>query len=203
MLHDPAQVRDAYERAAEDFLDVVRSVPDDGWGRPALGGWNVRELAAHTLRAFTTVEAYLGAEPTVDRPLADAAEYYRTVLADPGIHAGVLTRGRDAARDLTDPVGMSETVVQRVLGLVAGAADDDVVQTFVGQITLAEYLATRVVEVAVHTLDLQRALGQRPRLHPDTSDVVLQVLTELGPAEPMILALTGRAPLPDGFNVLG
>ena len=203
MLHDPAQVRDAYERGAEDFLDAVRSVPDDGWGRPALGAWTVRELVAHTLRAFTTVEAYLGAEPSVDRPLADAAEYYRVVLADPGIHSAVLARGRDAGRDLTDPVGMSETVVQRVLGLVAGAADDDVVQTFAGQITLAEYLATRVVEVAVHTLDLQRALGQRPHLHPDTSEVVLQLLTELGPAEPMILALTGRAPLPDGFNALG
>jgi uncharacterized protein (TIGR03083 family) len=203
VLHDPAQVRDAYERGAEDFLDAVRSVPDEGWGRPALGAWTVRELVAHTLRAFTTVEAYLGAEPSVDRPLADAAEYYRVVLADPSIHSAVLARGRDAGRDLTDPVGMSETVVQRVLGLVAGAADDDVVQTFAGQITLAEYLATRVVEVAVHTLDLQRALGQRPHLHPDTSEVVLQLLTELGPAEPMILALTGRAPLPDGFNALG
>lgn len=203
MLHDPAQVRDAYERAAEDFLDAVRSVPEEGWGRPALGAWTVRELAAHTLRAFTTVELYLGADPSVDRPLADAAEYYRAALADPDVHAGVLARGRQAGRDLTDPAGMSETVVRRVLGLVAGAADDDVMQTFAGQITLAEYLATRVVEVAVHTLDLQRAIGQRVHLHPDTSEVVLQVLTELGPAEPMILALTGRAPLPDGFNALG
>jgi uncharacterized protein (TIGR03083 family) len=203
VLHDPAQVRDAFEQAAASFLDTVRAVPDDAWGRPALGAWNVRELTAHALRAFTTIETYLGAAPTIDRPLADAIEYYTTVLADPGVHAQVLDRGRQAGRELTDPTGMSETIAARVLAQVAGTADDEVVHTFAGQITLSEYLATRVVELAVHTLDLQRATGQRVALHTDTSAVVLQVLTELGHAEAMILALTGRAALPDGFNVLG
>jgi hypothetical protein len=54
----------------------------------------------------------------------------------------------------------------------------------------------------VHTLDLQRATHQHPALHADTSSVVLSVLTQLGNPLPVILALTGRASLPAGFNVL-
>ena len=37
---------------------------------------------------------------------------------------------------------------------------------------LIEYLATRVVEIGVHTLDLQRATGQPLELHPGTSSMV-------------------------------
>lgn len=202
MLHDPAQVRDAFEQASQTFLATLRNVPDDAWSRPALGEWNVRELAAHTLRAYSTIEQYLGAEPTVDRPLADAGEYYRTVLADSSIHAAVRQRGQEAGRSLTDPVGMAEVLAQRVLALVAGSADDEVINTFAGQITLTEYLATRTVELAVHTLDLQRATGQRVGVQVDAGAVVLQVLVELASPEPLILALTGRAALPDGCNVL-
>ena len=60
-----------------------------------------------------------------------------------------------------------------MLALVAATADDEPVNTFAGQITLIEYLATRVVELGVHTLDLQRATGQMPELHADTSAVVI------------------------------
>jgi len=90
-----------------------------------------------------------------------------------------------------------------VLALVASTADDDPVNTFAGQITMAEYLATRVVELGVHTLDLQRATGQLAQLHADTSAVVLNVLVQLASPTPLILALSGRAPLPADYNVLG
>jgi hypothetical protein len=104
---------------------------------------------------------------------------------------------------LIDPLGEAENTIAQVLALVASTADDDPVNTFAGQITLIEYLATRVVELGVHTLDLQRATGQSPELHPDTSAVVLSVLTQLASPAPLILALTGRASLPSDYNVLG
>ena len=58
-----AQVREAFESAADWFLDVVRRVSVDAWSRPGLGEWTVRELAAHTARAFTTIELYLEVPP--------------------------------------------------------------------------------------------------------------------------------------------
>ena len=163
----------------------------------------MRELAAHALRAFVTVEGYLAAEPIVDRVIADAAEYYTVALADPSVHHGVAARGREAGRQLIDPLGEGEATIMRVTALVAALADDEPVNTFAGQMTLVEYLATRVVEAGVHNLDLQKATGQYLELHPDTGAVIVAVLTQLAPAPALILALTGRTPLPPGFNVLG
>jgi hypothetical protein len=203
MLHDPAAVRAAYDDAAASFLHTLGAMEPHHWELPGLGVLSVRELAAHTIRAFTTVEMYLNAEPTVDRVMADAGDYYRTVLSDPGIHGQVASRARTAGAQLTDPVGEAEVTVQRVLALVAGAGDDDPVNTFVGQIVLSEYLATRVVELGVHTLDLQRATGQLAALAGSSSEVILAVLTALAQPVPLILALTGRAALPTEYNVLG
>lgn len=204
MLHDPAAVRAAFTQAAATFLDTLRNVGPEMWDRPgALGEWTTRELAAHTMRAFITIDGYLQAQPSTERVMADAGEYYATVLADAGVHQGVFSRARQAARQLIDPVGEAEATAAHTLALVASTADDEPVNTFAGQITLSEYLATRVVELGVHTLDLQRATGQLPQLHPDTSAVIVSVLTSLASPVPLVLALTGRAPLPAGFNVLG
>jgi uncharacterized protein (TIGR03083 family) len=204
MLQHPATVRAAFHEGATTFLDALRGVAPELWDRPgALGDWTTRELAAHTLRAFITIDGYLAAQPTVDRVLADAAEYYNTALADAGVHQGVATRARMAGRQLIDPVGEAEATSAQTLALVAATADDEPVNTFAGQITLIEYLATRVVELGVHTLDLQRATGQPAELHPDTSSVIVSVLTSLAKPVPLILALSGRAPLADEYNVLG
>jgi len=190
MLQHPAEVRAAFEEGAATLLRTLRAITPELWDRrAALGEWSTRELAAHTLRAFVTIEGYLAAPPATDRVLADAAEYYATALSDPTAHQGVAARARQAGRQL--------------LAQIAATADDEPVNTFAGQITLAEYLATRVVEVGVHTLDLQRATGQRAELHPDTAAVVLSVLIQLTSPVPVILALTGRVPLPDSFNALG
>jgi uncharacterized protein (TIGR03083 family) len=204
MLQHPAAVRAAFHEGATTFVDTLRGVTPDLWDRPgALGEWTTRELAAHAMRAFITIDGYLAAQPTVDRVLADAAEYYNTVLADATVHQGVAARARMAGRQLIDPVGEAEVTAAHTLALVAATADDEPVNTYAGQITLIEYLATRVVELGVHTLDLQRATGQPAELHPDTSSVILAVLTSLAKPVPLILALTGRAPLSDGYNVLG
>jgi uncharacterized protein (TIGR03083 family) len=204
MLQHPAAVRAAFSEGAATLLATLRAIGPEHWDRQgALGDWTVRELTAHTLRAFITIDGYLSAQPSTDRVLADASEYYQTVLADTGVHQGVNARARQAGRQLIDPVGEAETTIPHVLALVASTADDEPVNTFAGQITLTEYLATRVVELGVHTLDLQRATGQQPELHPDTAAVVLTVLTQLASPVPLILALAGRAALPAGYNVLG
>ena len=204
MLQHPAAVRAAFEEGAATLLRTLRAITPDLWDRrAALGEWSTRELTAHTLRAFVTIEGYLSAPPNSERVLADAADYYAVALSDPTAHQGVAARARQAGRQLIDPVGEAEATLANVLALVAATADDEPVNTFAGQITLIEYLATRVVEIGVHTLDLQRATGQLPELHPETTAVVLGVLTQLSSPVPIILALTGRVPLPADYNVLG
>ncbi|MFZ4719483.1 MAG: maleylpyruvate isomerase family mycothiol-dependent enzyme [Ilumatobacteraceae bacterium] len=197
-------MRAAFSEASATFLRALRKVGEEYWDRPgALGEWTTRELVAHALRAYITIDGYLAAEPTTDRVIADAGEYYAIVLADAGVHQGVATRARQAGRQLIDPIGQSEVTAANTLALVASTPDDEPVNNFAGQIPFIEYLATRTVELGVHTLDLQRATGQEPELHRDTSAVIVSILASLAKPEQLILALTGRGSLADGFNVLG
>ena len=203
MFQHPAAVRAAFEDAAATLLTTIERVQPHQWELPALGIWTVRELAAHTLRAFTTIERYLASESSVDRLIVDAADYYRTALVDPKIHAGVAERGRSAGAQLTDPVGEAEATTQRVLALVASTADDDVIETSIGQMMFVEYLATRAAELALHALDLQRATGQPMELLPATSSIVVGLMAELAEPITLLSALTGRGNLPPDYNVLG
>ena len=66
-----------------------------------------------------------------------------------------------------------------------------------------EYLATRAAEVALHTLDLQRATGQPLTLPPATSSMVVGLMAELADPIKLLSALTGRGTLPIDYNVLG
>jgi hypothetical protein len=195
-------VRAAFDDTAASILATIDRVQPHQWELPGLGVWTVRELTAHTLRGFTTIERYLAAEPTVDRVIVDAADYYRIGMSDPNVHAGVAERGRAAGAQLSDPVGEAEATAQRILALVASTADDDVVNTFLGQMAFIEYLATRVAEVGLHTLDLQRACGQPQGLRTTTSSVVVALMAELAEPITLLLALTGRGSLPIDYNVL-
>jgi hypothetical protein len=196
-------VRAAFEDGTAALLNTIERVEDHQWELPGLGVWTVRELTAHTLHgAFATIERYLTAQPVVDRLLADAVEYYRVALADPNVHTRVAERGRAAGDALTDPVGESEATAQRVLALVASTADDDVVQTSVGQMMFIEYLATRATEMALHTLDLQHATGQQQALPAATSSMVVALIGELADPIKLLSALTGRGTLPSDYNVL-
>ncbi len=202
MLQHPAAVRAAFEDAAATLLATIDRVQPHQWDLPGLGVWTVRELTAHTLRGFTTVEHYLAAQPTVDRVIVDAGDYYRIALADPNVHTRVADRGRSAGSRLTDPVGEAEATTQRVLALVASTADDEVVDTSVGQMMFIEYLATRAAEVALHTLDIQRATGQVPTMPSATSTMVVGLMAELADPIKLLSALTGRGTLPNDYNVL-
>jgi uncharacterized protein (TIGR03083 family) len=195
-------VRAAFDDVAASMLATIDRVQPHQWDLPGLGVWTVRELTAHTLRGFTTIERYLSAEPQVDRVIVDAADYYRIVLSDPNVHTSVADRGRQGGAQLTDPLGEGEATAQRVLALVASTADDDVVNTSAGQMMFIEYLATRATEVAVHTLDLQRACGQPTSLPASTSSVVVALMAELADPVTLLLALTGRGSLPIDYNVL-
>lgn len=203
---DASTVRQAFDEAAQLFLDTVAKVTPEGLDAPGLGVWTVRDLIGHTARSFVTIETYVpqGAD-AVDVP--SAAHYYAAVEATANDAASVAQRGRDAGQALgPDPVRGVQELAERVLALVHETPDDALTATAGGGMRFIDYLGTRVLELGVHTLDLARVVADEVVLPPAVAAVVLHLLADLANTPersgPVILALTGRAPLPAGFSLV-
>ncbi len=194
----------AFREASEWFLSVLRTIDDDQWGSPALGEWTVLELAAHASRAYATVADYLA--PRGDIDVGSAAEYFRRAMPDAAVNADIAERGRTEALALADdPVRSIEARAAQTFALIEDAPVGSVCISRGGTIALGDYLATRVVELSVHTLDLADAVGlENAEPPPMAAHVAVSVLGALAssPSPSVLLrALTGRVPLPRGFSV--
>jgi len=199
-------IREAYEGAAQTFVETVRQVGADQWDRPALGEWTVRDLVGHTNRALLTVETYLG-QPTAAVEVERPVDYFiraSAALADP---AAVAARGREAGQTLgPDPAATVHKAAERVLAEVKATADDTCLTTPVGGMRLIDYLPTRVFELTVHTLDIAAAISVPVTLPEGAVALTLSLVTDLVASRPdnvapLLLAATGRRALPPGFSV--
>lgn len=208
-MGDVARVRAVYEHAATAFLDLVEGVPLERYAGPGLGDWDLRALVGHAGRSFETVSTYLGtrAETVV---VADAAAYY-VLIRRVGETAGaaVHERGVAAGRALgDDPLGTLRAHLAAALEALDGVGEDDpVVETIAGGMRVSDYLPTRTFELVVHSLDVARALDADFAPPPDALRATLEVAAgaaaELGHGAEVLLALTGRGPLPEGSSVVG
>lgn len=197
--------RRAFADAAGWYVGMVARV-GDRWRAPALGEWDVRALVGHTSRSLLTVEAYL-ARPAAGVEVPTATAYYRATRA---VSSGpeVAQRGRDAGAALgADPPTAVAGIAARVLPVVAACDGSELVTTIAGGMRLAEYLPTRTFELVVHTADLAVALSVPADVPPVPARQALLLVADLavadGGAAPLLLAATGRGPLPSGFSVLG
>ena len=198
-----------FAAAADAVVAVVAAVPHHAWDRPALGEWTVRELTAHTLRAWTTVRDYLAEPvPPAGSPTLSAARYVAGGVTVPGVHEGVAQRARDEVPALgEDPAAVVRAVAGEAAARVTDESDDRLVPTRFGIMTLPEYLRTRAFELTVHGLDLVRAVGVEPPRDLTACAVPALALTaevagERGAARPLLDAVTGRTPLPADYTLL-
>ncbi|MCV7176294.1 maleylpyruvate isomerase N-terminal domain-containing protein [Mycolicibacterium sphagni] len=195
---------DLYRRAGDHAVSVIAAVPDNRWDSPALGPWTVRTLVGHIGRSFTTVIEYSARR--ADRvDVADAAQYYLAIaeaLADPdpinarAVQAGLALGDRplDAIRELQD----------RATATLA--SENRIIPTIAGGMWVSDYLPTRIFELGVHSIDLARAIGVPDALPPEVADSVLALSVEVarrrGAAQALLVALTGRGQLPEGFSIV-
>ncbi len=199
--------RRTFADAAQCFADIVDRIPDTAWDGPGLGEWDLRALVGHTSRSLTTLITYLQ-RPAPTEAVASAVAYYEWVVVQVGADpAGVAERGRQAGVALgTHP---ADTVRQLLweAGRALDAVDGDpLIETLAGGMRLRSYLPTRTFELTVHTLDIAAACGRQ--VSPPTEAVAdalrlaTAVATARGDGERLLLALTGRTPLPAGFSVV-
>ena len=199
-------IREAYADAAAFFVDTVPQIDREAWSQPALGEWTVRDLVGHTNRAFVTVEAYLD-KPAEAAEMTRPVEYYIRAAASLGDSTMVAARGREAGEALgANPSATVQAIAHRVLARLDREADDALLTTPMGGIRLIDYLPSRVLELTVHTADIVAAVKLDSEAPPRAASVSLHLMADLvverGYATPLLIALTGRNPLPLAFNVL-
>jgi uncharacterized protein (TIGR03083 family) len=169
--------------------------------------WSVRELLGHVCVALGWVPGMLaGAAPL--RAEISAAEYYRPDQRfSAATNATRIELGRQRVADLDAAalVAAFGNVWRDVEARCRREADDRVVRTRHGDaMSLSSFMLTRVVEVAVHGLDLADALERDPWLTRPAADLVLGLLigdgvsraTAVGWDQVRLLRkATGRSPL--------
>jgi len=185
---------------------VVHRIRPEQWTLHGLGEWDVRSLVGHALRGVTTAPMYL-ATPTDEISVHSVADYFRFARSAPDLHQGVAERGRAAGIELgDDPAAVVDAAVEEAIAVVMATPLDATLTLPWGTMRLREYLATRIIEVTVHTDDICRAIGIEHVASEAESRLVLESLvTTAGTREgmSMIRAVLGRDSLPDGFNLWG
>jgi uncharacterized protein (TIGR03083 family) len=198
--------RQRYLTAARTYVEQVAAIPDGAWEGPGLGDWDLRALVGHASRSLVTVLTYLD-QPAEEATVDSAVDYY-LVIGRGSFDAGDVTaRGVAAGEAMGEnPTTFVTRLVEEVEAKLERFADDDVLTTIAGPMRLSSYLPTRTFELVVHGLDIARATG-RPVEHPqevvaEAVALAAAVAVRSGRGEELLLALTGRAPLPAGFSIV-
>lgn len=178
---------------AEETLGAAR---DADPSRPGLGEWSLGRLAGHLVGVAGRLDHLAGGEPPAGPPRVDRHGYF---AAQPAwaVEDPVLPPGEWAPRF----AGAWRASDRRFEAMGPAA----LVASPCGAITAVEYLATRVLEVVVHHMDVCAALD-RPRVTtPAAGRLTLALLDGLldGPRPRnfgrtrFILAATGRIRVAD------
>jgi len=203
--------RTTFLGAAAAFEQQVARIPVPALTGPGLGDWDLRSLVGHTSRSLVTVETYLD-QPAAAVEVPTAADYYLAIGS--ALAAGgpeIVERGRQAGLALgDDPSSFVGDLAGRVRDKLAGYDATYVLTTIAGGMPLEEYLRTRTFELVVHGLDLERACGVAQELEPssgsdalvDAATLAAEVAVLTGRGPDLLLALTGRATLAEGFSVV-
>lgn len=178
------EVLEAFRLEAGELSRAVAGLSEAEWDLPTrCEPWSVRELLGHVRVVIAWLPGMLDA-PLPDKAEVSAVEYYRP---DDRFALQTNTARIALAQDHAAGQGSGAALAddfaatwQRVDRLCRAEPEDRVVRTRHGDaMLLSQFLVTRVVEVAVHGLDLAEALGRESWLTPQAADAVLELL--LGP----------------------
>ncbi|MFH8370617.1 maleylpyruvate isomerase N-terminal domain-containing protein [Streptomyces sp. NPDC018031] len=207
MNHD--RVLEAFRREAEALTAAMSELSQAEWDLPTrCTPWTVRDLLGHVTVVVDWLPGMLDA-PAPSEAEVSAAEYYRPDdRFSPRTNRARIALAQDRAAKSADGAAFADdftAVWRRVDRLCRAEPADRTVRTRHGDaMLLSEFLLTRVVEVAVHGLDLADALGREPWLTAQAGDAVLELLLgreqlatvdALGWSRPRFLrGATGREP---------
>jgi uncharacterized protein (TIGR03083 family) len=178
------RVVEAFRLEATQLTQAMTGVSTAEWRLPTrCAPWKVSDLLAHVRVVIAWLPGMLAA-PAPTRAQVSAAEYYRPdARFTPDTNAARIALAQDHAAGQLSGTALTDdfnAAWQQVDRLCRAEPEGRVVRTRHGDaMLLSEFLVTRVVEVAVHGLDLADALEREPWLTPQAADLVQGLL--LGP----------------------
>ena len=139
----------------------LRALPTDAFERPTvLPQWNLRQLAGHLILVHD------GLRDTLDQPTKGPALPIQEYVARYRRDVEMITAATLAASaELTGPevvVRLESAIDDLALRLGAGVRMSQVIRAGRGPITVEDCIATRIIELVVHTDDLNRSLPEVP-----------------------------------------
>lgn len=166
---------------AEDEFDAATRCPP----------WDVKALLGHMYRDVDRIVQYR--DVPAGAPDATAVSYWRSY--DPVADApDIAARAQEVANGFGSGTDLARAFDRRWREAAAAARalpPDRSIRTFGPTLRLEEYVRTRVLEIAVHGLDLADALGRAPWMTPGAAHVVRRILVGL---------LGGDPPAPLGWD---
>ena len=176
--------------------------------------WTIGELACHVLIGASRIGQALAEPERSDGPLVSTAEYYRRdERFSAATNADRIESARALARQLPGPGEIAAELDRRCQEsaelLAAAPAGRTVITRHGDRMLLSEFARTRVVELAVHGLDLAQGLSRPPWLTSKAADVLEDLLLPAGGSSQLcrdlacdrtglIARLTGRTSLSRG-----
>jgi uncharacterized protein (TIGR03083 family) len=202
---------DAFRAEAERLSEEVSAMDAAGFGRPSsCPPWTVGDLLGHVRIGVGRVPAMLAAPEPSPGPLTSAPGYYRPDLRfSPVTNRDRIAAAQQAAAALGGGPDLARAFDQawrEAWAAVRAAAPGRLVLTRHGdRMLFTEFLRTRVLELAVHGLDLASGLGRLPWLTEAAANVVTGLLVDADVAArllaesgwdqvTLIAKATGRAP---------
>ncbi|MEX2394051.1 MAG: maleylpyruvate isomerase family mycothiol-dependent enzyme [Actinomycetota bacterium] len=206
---------DALELQSKELMTLLDELADADWDRASrCPGWTVKELAAHCegmLQRLVTYNAqaidgpaeidrvgYYGYDPDgprEDEPDKSFSESIRDRVIDE-----VSGRSGDEVRE-----GVRSAIEEMLSGIKEIPGDRVIKRSGHPPIRFDEFVASRVLEFGVHTMDIGHATLRGERIHASAVPIVKEILQGLLAAalpigmgwddRTLILAGTGRRPL--------
>ncbi|MEV7613303.1 sterol carrier family protein [Streptomyces sp. NPDC089799] len=175
--YDPARTKAAVLAQFGHVADAVRGLTGEQLAAPSgVGEWTVRDLAAHIAWAVGSLAGAAARPPAEKAELTVRTWPFATEpLADRISGAHRRDGEEDGAADLDALYARTGERFTELLGVLPG---DRLLALWIGGMTVADFVVTRVVELVVHTDDLNRALGLEIPLDRQALAACVRVLAD-------------------------
>ncbi|WP_374707090.1 maleylpyruvate isomerase family mycothiol-dependent enzyme [Catellatospora sp. TT07R-123] len=179
LVPDAETVNAALAAEAAALAAGLRAAPEADLDSPTCcPPWSVRDELAHTAVAVWRTLEMLDADPPQALPISTPAYYAPDDRFAPAADSARVAAAHEFAAARTGPqlIDWCEQQCTAVVQRVAATGERLVATRHGDPMRLTDFQVTRVVELAVHGLDLADALGADPWLTPQAADVVTGLL---------------------------